>query len=399
VYLRALVTLLGLAVFVIAGCGDSGERAQGTPVATEQAVLSPTPPESVQVLIRDLVIQAETAVTAEERGQGLSDRESLADDAGMLFFMTEERIPGFHMSNMLIPLDFVWISTNGTVVDLTENVPHPAANNGEVLTGISPSEPVKYVLEVNAGVIETWGIQIGDLVTFEPDILDETVKSEATTPCEQPAITEAVAADGNLFGNGGFEEGAESWCSLDSSAWGTPFSISDAQAFAGDQSALLQLRSDDGGEVRVYGVTQEVASDGFPETLSAEYFVERWEQGSPIQYLQAVVIVWGADNVPPEVAGVGNHQIRYILAGVDSQPTFISNARYVMVSEEQPRVGEWVRFERDVRQDFLELWGAVPEGFDRLRVLFEVRWDDRTPDDGPSSADVYYDELYFGSGD
>ena len=171
--LRAFVTLLGLAVFVIAGCGDSEERAQGASVATEQAAPSPTPPESVRVHIRELVIQAETAVTAEDRGQGLSDRTSLAEGAGMLFFMAEERVPGFHMNNMLISLDFVWISTNGTVVDLTENVPHPAANNGEVLTGISPGEPVKYVLEVNAGVIETWGLQIGDPVTFEPDILDD----------------------------------------------------------------------------------------------------------------------------------------------------------------------------------------------------------------------------------
>ncbi|MCI0776858.1 MAG: DUF192 domain-containing protein [Chloroflexi bacterium] len=169
--LRALLTLLGLAVVVIAGCADSGERAQDTPLATEQAVSSPTPPEIVQVHIRELVIQAETAVTAEERGQGLSDRQSLADGAGMLFFMAEERIPGFHMSNMLISLDFLWISTSGTVVDLTENVPHPEANDGEVLTGISPTEPVKYVLEVNAGVIETWDLQVGDLVTFEPDIL------------------------------------------------------------------------------------------------------------------------------------------------------------------------------------------------------------------------------------
>ncbi len=224
----------------------------------------------------------------------------------------------------------------------------------------------------------------------------ETARPGTTTPCERPAITEAVAADGNLFVNGGFEDGAGPWCSLDSSAWGTPFSVSDERAYAGDQSALLQLRSDDGGAERVYGVVQEVAGNEFPETLFAEYFVERWEQGTPIQYLQVVVIVWDADNAP---VNVGNHQIRYIIAGVDSQPTFISNARYVMVSEAQPSVGEWVHFERDVRQDFLELWGSVPEGYDRLRVLFEVRWDDRTPDDDPSLADVYYDDLYFGSGD
>jgi uncharacterized membrane protein (UPF0127 family) len=315
----------------------------------------------------------------------------------MLFFMSEERVPGFHMNDMLIPLDFVWIAADGTVVDLTENVPHPAANNGEVLTGISPSEPVMYVLEVNAGVIETWGLQIGDLVTFVPDILAMAGSSEATVPCDTPTITDASSTVGNSLANGGFEEGAAPWCSLDSSAWGTPFFVSDARAFSGQQSALLKLKSDDGGDARVYGVVQEVAMDEFPEMLSAEYFVDSWEQGTPNQYLQAVVIVWDADNVPAEVAGVGNHQIRYILAGVDTQPTSISNARYVMVSEEQPRVGEWVRFERNVRQDFLDLWGSVPEGYDRLRVFFEVRWDDRMPDDGPSSADVYYDDLYFGS--
>ena len=169
--LRTFVTLLVLAVVLIAGCGDSDGGAQGTAAGTGQAAPSPTPPETVRVHIRELVIQAETAFTAEDRGHGLSDRASLADDAGMLFFMSEERVPGFHMNDMLIPLDFVWIVADGTVADLTENVPHPAANNDEVLTGISPSEPIMYVLEVNAGVIETWDLQIGDVVTFEPDIL------------------------------------------------------------------------------------------------------------------------------------------------------------------------------------------------------------------------------------
>ena len=253
-----------------------------------------------------------------------------------------------------------------------------------------------YALEVNARIIDTRGLQIGDLVAFEPDVL--APPAEIARSCHDPAISTKVAADGNLVANGSFEEGAEPWCSLDSSAWGAPFSVSEAQALAGEQSALLRLRSTDGGEVRVYGVVQEVAPEELPQTLSAAYYVDSWQQGTPRQYLQVVVIVWGAENAPLELAGVSNHQIRYILAGVDSQPTFISNARYVMVSEEQPRVGEWVSFERDVRQDFVELWGAAPEGFDRLRVLFEVRWDDRAPEDGPSSADVYYDDLYFGSG-
>ncbi len=112
-----------------------------------------------------LVIQAEPAWTAEERAQGLSGHAPLSNDGGMLFFLGAERVPAFTMRGMLFPLDFVWISSDLHVVDLTENVLHPAAA-GEVLSGIRPVAPVLYVLEVNAGVIAEFGIEVGDEVRF-----------------------------------------------------------------------------------------------------------------------------------------------------------------------------------------------------------------------------------------
>lgn len=211
----------------------------------------------------------------------------------------------------------------------------------------------------------------------------------------QPVLTPAAAP--NLFLNPGFEEGAQPWCSLDSEAWGKPFSVSQARARSGSSSALLELRSEDGGTTKVYGVVQELSPSQFPELLSGYYYVDRWEKGTPKQYLQFVVIVDGADNIPREVVEIAanNHQIRYLLAGAESQPTFIGNSRYVFLSREEPETGEWVYFERNIAEDFLELWGDVPAGFEKLRILFEVRWDDRSPSDGPSAADVYYDDLYL----
>jgi hypothetical protein len=207
---------------------------------------------------------------------------------------------------------------------------------------------------------------------------------------------EGAAGDGNVFANPGFEEGREPWFSIDSPAWGPPFELSTDRARSGASSALLELRSEQGGPARVYGVVQEVAPDELPETISGSYFVDRWEQGTPKQYLQFVVIVWGAANAPREVAQVGNHQIRYVLAGVDEPPIEVSNARFVMAGSGAPRRGEWVSFERNLREDFERLWGSVPEGFESVRVLFEVRWDGREPEDAPSAADVYYDDLYLG---
>ena len=213
--------------------------------------------------------------------------------------------------------------------------------------------------------------------------------------CDTPPLTTPGPGQTNLFANGGFEEGANPWCSLATAAWGPPFAVSATQAHGGGKSAYLRLRSADGGSARVYGVVTEIATDAFPEQLSGYYYVDGWQQGTAKQYLQFVVIVWGAANQPASIAAP-NYQIRYVLAGVDSQPLEISNARYVLVGHGAPEQGHWVHFQRNVREDFQQLWGAAPEGFSKLRILFETRWDDRSPTDGPSSADVYYDDLYLG---
>ena len=214
--------------------------------------------------------------------------------------------------------------------------------------------------------------------------------------CEDGAPDSSAASPENLFSTPGFEEGRDPWFSKDS--WGTSFSLSDREAHSGERSALLELRSDVEGaiSVRVYGLVQEITPEQFPEVISGYYCVDRWEQGTPAQYLQFVVIVQAADNIPAEVVPTTNHQVRYILAGVESQPTFISNSRYVMLTQAAPVQGKWVSFERNIRDDFEELWGDVPKGYRQLALFFEVRWDDRQPTDGFSAADVYYDDLYIG---
>lgn len=223
------------------------------------------------------------------------------------------------------------------------------------------------------------------------------LQAAAVAACETPQVVVDRPPAENQFQNANFEEGYGPWCSLGTPAWGPPFSLSTAQAHSGQRSALLELRSgDDARSAQVYGVVTEIAPEEFPEVLSGYYYVDGWEQGTAKQYMQFVVIVWEADNIPPEIAVATNHQVRYVLAGVDSPPIEIANARFVMAGTGEPEQGRWVRFERNIREDFEELWGAVPEGFSRLRILFEVRWDERTPADAPSAADVYYDDLYIG---
>ena len=205
------------------------------------------------------------------------------------------------------------------------------------------------------------------------------------------------SGDANLLENASFEDGGDPWFSLDSETWGEPFTVSDQQAKHGDSSALLELRSaTEPGPERIYGAVQDVTTETFPDVLSGSYYVERWQRGTELQYLQAVVIVEGAANAPAGI-DASNHQVRYVLTGAGDPPLELGNARYVIAGERDPEVGMWVDFEFAVSEDFQRLWGVVPEGFESLRVLFEVRWDGRVEAELPARADVYYDDLYLGS--
>lgn len=179
--------LLGTLATLAVACGGSSPSAPVAPdtvtpdtvtpgTVTPDTVMIDTPSAwtagRVQVRIGDLVIDAEGARTLEERAQGLSDRDEMALDEGMLFFMESERVPGFHMRGMRFPLDFIWISSDLQVADLTENVPYPASPDDEPAR-IQPQSPVLYVLEVNAGVVESSGLRIGDEVVFDPDVSAE----------------------------------------------------------------------------------------------------------------------------------------------------------------------------------------------------------------------------------
>jgi uncharacterized membrane protein (UPF0127 family) len=68
------------------------------------------------------------------------------------------------MKEMLIPLDFIWIS--GTkIVKIDKNIQAPDANTPDVkLEKIKPDQPVDYVLEVNSGFSDANNIKVNDPV-------------------------------------------------------------------------------------------------------------------------------------------------------------------------------------------------------------------------------------------
>jgi len=140
-------------------------------LAAASAACAARSPARVDVHIGPLVVHTEVATTPAARSKGLGGRESMADDAGMLFVCPNAQQASFWMKGMRFPLDFVWVSADKHVEEVTQNVPAPPPGTKDAdLTLYKPVGAVQYVVELNAGVAEASGIRIGDAVTFQPDV-------------------------------------------------------------------------------------------------------------------------------------------------------------------------------------------------------------------------------------
>lgn len=100
----------------------------------------------------------EIADDQEEISFGLMERESMDADKGMLFEFSPPRDPAMYMKNTLIPLDMLFISSDGTIEMVARN-----AVPGSLRT-ISAGIPVAAVLELNGGKADELGIEPMDTV-------------------------------------------------------------------------------------------------------------------------------------------------------------------------------------------------------------------------------------------
>ena len=128
-------------------------------------------PDGPVVRIGGASYRVDLAVLPEERSQGLSGRETMAPDEGMLFVFEEERVLHFWMKEMRFPLDIIWIDAQCSLVSVAADVPTPPPNasNDEIPRAQSPS-PARFVLEVNAGEAARNGLSPGDPVEFRGTI-------------------------------------------------------------------------------------------------------------------------------------------------------------------------------------------------------------------------------------
>lgn len=110
--------------------------------------------------------EVEVASTDAQRKIGLMHRKSLEERKGMLFIFQSQGYMNFWMKDTLIPLDMLFINQDGMIEHVAKNVQPCTASESRNCPKTNSEKPVKFVLEINAGMAEKLGIRAGDQVTW-----------------------------------------------------------------------------------------------------------------------------------------------------------------------------------------------------------------------------------------
>lgn len=153
-FLNAILSFIVFVVFV--GCDPA------TPAAPRPEL--PTARLTVQGNGVSAALTVELAATPEQRQKGLMLRQSMPEDAGMLFLFPGENSIGFWMKNTYIPLSIAYLAADGTVMEIRDGKPL------DDVTILTPQRPYRYVLEVNQGWFQRKGLGVGSKVVIPPGL-------------------------------------------------------------------------------------------------------------------------------------------------------------------------------------------------------------------------------------
>lgn len=103
----------------------------------------------------------ELARSTYEHEKGLSGRQSLGYDRGMLFIFQQESQRCFWMKDMYFAVDIIWTDASRRVIFLQQH-----ASPDSYPRTFCSSDPAAYVLELPAGSIADRGIRKGQILNF-----------------------------------------------------------------------------------------------------------------------------------------------------------------------------------------------------------------------------------------
>ena len=158
-YHKLILSVFFGSFILFVSCKDDTKRVIKTETVTftKEGILTIYKAQTDSVLVR---MDIEIAETDYETETGLMYRKSMDENQGMLFVFPDIRQHFFHMKNTEFGLDIIFLDENLKIASFQENA-KPYDDK------LLPSQvPVKYALEINAGLSEKWLLEVGDKVEF-----------------------------------------------------------------------------------------------------------------------------------------------------------------------------------------------------------------------------------------
>lgn len=143
---RPLAWLVILSAAIFAGCND--EETAGTQ----------------RVEIKGETFTLELAMTPDARFQGLSGREEIAADGGMMFVFPAERELQFVMRDCLVPIDIIFLGPGGKVLAAHAMQVEPAHTPENELKRYGSNGKSPVAIELAGGSIERLGVEVGEVM-------------------------------------------------------------------------------------------------------------------------------------------------------------------------------------------------------------------------------------------
>lgn len=97
------------------------------------------------------------------RVTGLSGVEELKPNGGLLMAFASDDTWEIWMKDMKVALDIVWLDSTKEVVHIVKNA-SPELSTDKIF---KPTKPARYVLELPAGAVQEFNINVGQTAEFE----------------------------------------------------------------------------------------------------------------------------------------------------------------------------------------------------------------------------------------
>lgn len=117
--------------------------------------------------------ELELALTPDARFQGLSDRPSLPADHGMLFVFPQARPVAFVMRRCHFPIDVIFLSPNGRIVNMHAMRTVPLDTPEGDLPLHPSGYPAQFAIELNGGMIQQLGLEAGQTIDLPLEALKQ----------------------------------------------------------------------------------------------------------------------------------------------------------------------------------------------------------------------------------